>query len=160
MTLGDISRFFAGVAFGKPSGEAPLLSDFDARVRAAVDTLPVTLFEVDAHGIYTCLAGAYLGLFGITPELVVGASIFDFPRFVPGKNMMVRRALAGEAVSFTGIWPRGRFMIRLVPRFDERGRVSAVVGLGFELANPKGSDKYFEELLEALRQSEARFRAM
>ena len=160
MTLGDISRFFAGVAFGTPSGDASLLRDVDARVRAAVDTLPVTLFEIDANGIYTCLAGAYLALFGITPELVVGASIFDYPRFVPGKNMMVRRALAGEAVSFTGIWPRGRFLIRLVPRLDEEGRVSAVAGLGIELANPKGSDKYFEELLEALRQSEARFRAM
>jgi PAS domain S-box-containing protein len=79
---------------------------------------------------------------------------------VPGKNMMVRRALGGEAVSFNGIWPLGRFVIRLEPRFDEQRRVSSVVGLGIELGKPEKNDKEFERLLEALRQSEARFRAM
>ncbi len=158
---GDLSRWFAGItkmAHGERA--ASELPELNARVRAAVDTLPVTLFEVDANGIYTCVAGAYVNLFGITAELLIGRSIFDFPKFVPGKNMMVRRALAGESVVFTGIWPRGRFMIRLVPRRDADGRVGAVVGLGLEVAKPADSDRYFEELLEALQRSEARFRAM
>jgi two-component system cell cycle sensor histidine kinase/response regulator CckA len=155
---GELSRWFAGII--KLGQSAEPVHDLEARVRAAVDTLPVTLFEVDENGIYTCVAGGYINLFGITPQLLIGRSIFDFPKFVPGKNMMVRRALAGESVSFTGLWPRGRFMIRLVPRRDAEGRVSAVVGLGIEIAKPASSDRYFEELLDALRRSEARFRAM
>jgi two-component system cell cycle sensor histidine kinase/response regulator CckA len=158
----ELSRWFAGILKkgGQGEREAPISPEMDARVRAAVDTLPVTLFEVDANGIYTCVSGGYINLFGITPAILIGRSIFDFPKFVPGKNVMVRRALAGESVMFTGIWPRGRFMIRLVPRCDAEGRVTAVVGLGLQVAKPADSDRYFDELLEALRQSEARFRAM
>ncbi|HMI91513.1 MAG TPA: PAS domain S-box protein, partial [Polyangiales bacterium] len=126
----------------------------------AVDTLPVTLFEFDADGIYTACAGRYLKMFGITGAALIGRSVFDFPKFVPGKNMMVRRALAGESVSFTGIWPLGRFMIRFEPRFDAERRVQSVVGLGLPLSKPASTDKELEALLEALRQSEARFRAM
>jgi PAS domain S-box-containing protein len=145
----------------RSSGADPIPSaELDARVRAAVDTLPVTLFEVDPDGTYTSVAGAYLALFGVTPDLLIGRSIFDFPKFVPGKNMMVRRALAGTTVEFTGFWPRGRYAIRLVPRFDASSRVEAVVGLCFELGKQAASDHQIEELLDALRQSEARFRAM
>jgi two-component system cell cycle sensor histidine kinase/response regulator CckA len=160
MTL-DLSRWFAGILKPRGAGGPPVPSaEMDARVRAAIDTLPVTMFEFDADGIYTSVAGGYVSLFGITPDLLVGRSVFDFPKFVPGKNVMVRRALTGETVAFSGFWPRGRFMIRLVPRFDATGRVEAVVGLGFELAKSAAGDRHMEELLEALRQSEARFRAM
>ena len=51
-------------------------------------------------------------------------------------------------------------MIRLQPRFDASGRVEAVVGLGLELAKPAAADEQINQLLQALRQSEARFRAM
>jgi PAS domain S-box-containing protein len=118
------------------------------------------MFEFDAKGVYTSVGGGYVRLFGVSPAQIVGRSVFDFPKFVPGKNMMVRRALAGEAVAFTGIWPLGRFMIRLQPRFDGNGRVVAVVGIGFEIAKPAAADTQMGQLLEALRQSEARFRAM
>jgi len=122
--------------------------------------LPVTLFEFDANGIYTACAGRYVKMFGISGAQLIGRSVFDFPKLVPGKNMMVRRALAGESVAFTGIWPLGRFMIRLEPRFDAERRVESVAGLGLPLSKPVTTDKELEGLLEALRQSEARFRAM
>jgi two-component system, cell cycle sensor histidine kinase and response regulator CckA len=157
----DLSRWFAGIVnLRGAAGAVVPAPEMNARVRTAVDTLPVTMFEFDADGIYSSAGGGYLRLFGITPDLLVGRSVFDFPRLVPGKNVMVRRALAGESVAFTGFWPRGRFMIRFVPRFDARGRVEAVVGLGIELAKSAPGDQQLEELLEALRQSEARFRAM
>jgi PAS domain S-box-containing protein len=157
----DLSRWFSGIGTARRTDSSAQPShEMTARVHAAVDNLPVTLFEFDANGTYTCVAGGYIHLFGITPESLVGRSIFDFPKFVPGKNMMVRRALAGETVSFSGIWPRGRFMIRFVPRFDATGRVEAVTGLGYEIGRPAAIDKHFEQLLEALRQSEGRFRAM
>jgi two-component system, cell cycle sensor histidine kinase and response regulator CckA len=161
MTTFDLSRWFAGIV--KLRGESAAAiprAEMNARVREAVNTLPVTLFEFDANGIYTCAAGGYINLFGITADLLVGRSVFDFPKFVPGKNVMVRRALAGESVAFTGFWPGGRYMIRFAPRRDAEGRVAAVVGLGFELAKPAAGDAQLEELLEALRLSEARFRAM
>jgi two-component system cell cycle sensor histidine kinase/response regulator CckA len=157
----NLSRWFAGIGRASEDATAKEASpEADRRVRAAVDTLPVTLFEFDASGIYTSAGGRYLRLFGITPSQVVGRSVFEFPKLVPGKNLMVRRALAGEAVAFTGIWPLGRFMIRLHPRFDAEGRVSAVVGLGFEIGGSTAGDEKMGQLLEALRQSEARFRAM
>jgi two-component system cell cycle sensor histidine kinase/response regulator CckA len=157
----NLSRWFAGI--GRASEDALAKEESpeaDRRVRAAVDTLPVTLFEFDSSGTYTSVAGKHVGLFGITPSQIVGRSVFDFPKLVPGKVMMVRRALRGEAVAFTGIWPLGRFMIRLQPRFDAAGRVAAVVGLGFEIGGSTAADEQMGQLLEALRQSEARFRAM
>jgi PAS domain S-box-containing protein len=159
----DLSRWFAGIGSGGSSQERGESVDPAAaaeRIRQAVDTLPVTLFEFDANGIYTACAGRYLKMFGVTWDQLIGRSVFDFPKFVPGKNMMVRRALAGESVAFTGIWPLGRFMIRLDPRFDAERRVVAVAGIGLPLSKPASTDKELEGLLEALRQSEARFRAM
>ncbi len=157
----DLSRWFSGIGNARSrDNEPPPSREMTSRVHAAVENLPVTLFEFDANGTYTCVAGAHVRLFGITPDSLVGRSIFDYPKFVPGKNMMARRALAGETVSFSGIWPRGRFMIQFVPRFGANGRVEAVTGLGYEIGRPGSIDKHFEQLLEALRQSEGRFRAM
>jgi len=150
---------FAGIPGRKGRDAEPSLEE-QARVFSAMNALPVVLFEFDANGKYLCAAGDYLKLFGITPTSVIGRSVFDFPKFVPGKKMVVRRALAGERATLSGIWPLGRYMIQFVPRFDEQQRVTSVVGLGIDVAKPSSSDTHFEQLLEALRQSEARFRAM
>jgi two-component system, cell cycle sensor histidine kinase and response regulator CckA len=155
-----LTRWFAGVMMGNAELTPVPPEEADRRVRKAVDSLPVVMFEVDEQGLYTSVAGGMVSLFGITPELMVGRSIFEFPKFVPGKNVIVRRALAGEDVTLTGVWPRGRYSIRFVPRRDESGRVVAVTALGFDVSKPAATDRHFEELLEALRQSEARFRAM
>ena len=156
-----LTRWFAGLGAASPEARARETSpESDARIRDALNSLPLTLFEFDARGAYTCVAGRYIGLFGITPAQIIGRSVFDFPKLVPGKNLMVRRALAGEAVTFTGIWPLGRFMIRLQPRFDRDGQLVSVVGLGYELAQPAAADEQIDQLMQALRESEARFRAM
>jgi PAS domain S-box-containing protein len=155
-----LTRWFAGVMVGGTRLTPVPPEEADRRVHKAVDSLPVVMFEIDDQGLYTAVAGGMLGLFGITPELMVGRSIFEFPKFVPGKNVIVRRALAGETVTLTGLWPRGRYSIRFVPRRDESGRVVAVTALGMDVSKPTATDRHFEELLEALRQSEARFRAM
>jgi len=157
----ELSRWFGGIGAASEEARAWYASpEADARVRKAIDALPVTLFEFDPKGIYTSVAGRYVGMFGITGAQVVGRSVFDFPKFVPGKNMMVRRALAGETVTWTAIWPLGRFTIRLQPRRDANRQVTSVIGLGYEQAKPAASDDQIEQLLDALRQSEARFRAM
>jgi len=161
MTMRTVmARWFAGVMMGPAELVVVPREEADARVRSAVDSLPVVMFELDEHGIYTAVAGGLISLFGITPERMIGRSVFDFPKFVPGKNVIVRRALAGETVELSGLWPRGRYTIRFVPRFDQSGRVQAVTALGVEVSKPAATDRHFEELLEALRQSEARFRAM
>ena len=160
MAKNELTRWFTGIG-GLRSGEA--LSepeDADSRVRRAIDAVPVVLFEFDASGTYTSVAGGLIETFGIEPAQVIGRSVFDYPKFVPGKNMMVRRALAGESVSFGGLWPRGRFTMRLEPRKDASGRVIGVIGHGVETAKPAPADAYFEELLNALQRSEQRFRVM
>jgi two-component system cell cycle sensor histidine kinase/response regulator CckA len=156
----ELSRWFAGVGGLAQAAALPEPPDADSRVRRAIDGLPVTLFELDAEGTYTAVAGGLIAFFGFAPAQLIGRSIFEFPKFVPGKNMMARRALSGESVSFSGIWPRGRYMIRLEPQRDEGGRVLRVSGLGYELAEPGASDKQLQHLLDALRRSEQRFRAM
>ena len=95
----ELSRWFAGVG----SASAEQLSknsspEADARVRAALDTLPLTMFEFDPDGIYTCAAGGHITVFGISAAQIVGRSVFNFPRFVPGKNMMVRAARSSARV--------------------------------------------------------------
>mgnify|MGYP003444411245 FL=1 len=155
----DLSRLFAGIPGRGSRNVEPTLEE-KARVFDAVHALPVVLFEFDANGDYVCAAGDYLKLFGITPTSVIGRSVYDFPKFVPGKKMVLRKALAGEKATLSGIWPLGRYMIQFIPRFDAQRRVKSVVGFGYDIAKPSSSDTHFEELLEALRQSEARFRAM
>ena len=50
------------------------------------------------------------------------------------------RALAGESVAFTGIWPLGRFMIQLEPRFDADG---SFLGIAWA-TQPDGSQRAAE----------------
>ncbi|HKP61814.1 MAG TPA: PAS domain S-box protein [Polyangiales bacterium] len=156
----EIGRWFAGVGGLAQASSVVEPPDVDSRVRRCIDGLPVTMFEIDGHGTYTAVAGGMIQHFGFVPAQLIGRSIFEYPRFIPGKNMMVRRALSGESVSFSGIWPRGRYMIRLEPHFDEQGRVTRVSGLGYDLAKPGAGDKQLEQLMDALRRSEQRFRTM
>lgn len=160
MTRHALTRWFAGIEQDKTRITEPPSPEADARVRCALDSIPAVLFEFDTGGIYTCVAGGHVGLFGLRPAQLVGRSAFEFPKLVPGKNLMVRRALAGEAVSFTIIWHRGRLRMQLTPRRDRDGKVVGVVGLGYELTEPKPDDTHLEQLLLALQQSEARFRVM
>ena len=100
----DLSRWFAGIGAGGGDGQQGSAENdpaADARVRRTIDALPVTMFEFDADGIYTSVAGRYLKLFGINATTLIGRSVFDLPKFVPGKNMMVRRAWPSPA---SGRW--------------------------------------------------------
>jgi hypothetical protein len=109
MTRFTLSRWFTGIGGAERTEPAKERSaEAAARIAAAVDHAPIVLFEFDAAGNYTCVGGGKVPVFGIQPEQLIGRSVFDFPKFVPGKNMMVRRALAGEAVTLGGLWTRGR----------------------------------------------------
>jgi hypothetical protein len=98
----ELSRLFAGIAGIGSRAVEPSLEQ-KARVFDALHALPVVLFEFDAAGNYLCAAGDYLKLFGIAPTSIVGRSVYDFPKFVPGKKMVVRRALSGQRTTLSGI---------------------------------------------------------
>ena len=64
-----LTRWFSGIgAATAAQHEREASPETDRRIRGAIDTLPVTLFEFDASGIYTCAAGRYVGLFGSASE--------------------------------------------------------------------------------------------
>jgi diguanylate cyclase (GGDEF)-like protein len=67
-----------------------------SRLGAVVNAAPVILFATDPSGLITLAEGKALENLGISPDRLVGASIFDVYRHVPEIAACARRALAGE----------------------------------------------------------------
>ena len=125
----------------------------EARLRTVVSSAPVVLFAVDSHRVFTMAEGRGLEALGVTPDQVVGQSMYAILRNVDPFFEAVERALAGEEVVGTVKIARLWFEIRLVPLRDAKNEVAGAIGVGTNV-----TDRWQVE--QALRQSQEEYRTL
>jgi len=140
----------AGQAALVAAREADLAAS-EERLRTVMANAPIILFALDAAGVFTLSEGTGLEALGLAPGAMVGLSAFDVYAEVPEIMENIRRALAGEAVSYVGQVSGITFATQLAPLRDERGGVSGVIGVATDVTDRERAE-------EALRASEERFR--
>lgn len=105
----------------------------ETRLRALVTSIPVMLFALDRDGIFTLVEGKGLAALGLTPEAVVGRSVFELFAATPALQRDARRALSGE--DCTVVAAIGDLVIeaRHTPVRDGAGTVTGVIGVAVDI---------------------------
>ncbi|AKJ07389.1 PAS domain S-box-containing protein [Archangium gephyra] len=123
----------------------------ELRLRTAVRGAQMTLWGLDAAGIFTFSDGGALVTLGFEPGWLVGHSIFDVYAGHPEILAQTRRALAGESftgyISFEGI----HYETRYSPVFDEAGTLTGVTGLALDVTERVRYHEMLEAELERTR---------
>jgi len=125
----------------------------ESRVRAVVSGAPVILFAVDRERVFTMAEGQGLESLGVTPEQVVGASMYAILTDVDAFFAAVERTLTGEEVVDTVKIARHWFEVRLVPLRDQHGGVIGAIGVGTDVTERL-------KVEQALRASQEQYRAL
>jgi PAS domain S-box-containing protein len=120
----------AKVAMNSPSsnGSFPM---------ALIDQMPAMLWRVDGEFRFTGCRGGALADLGLTPDGLVGMTLFDFfqtedTAFRPiAANL---RALRGETVNYELDWGARVFRVRVGPDRDDSGQIAGTVAVVFDIS--------------------------
>ena len=122
----------------------------EERLHTLVTNVPVILFVLDAHGVFTLSEGLGLALLGRAPGTTVGLSALDL--YVDNAMILdaLQRALRGETVTYTAHVAGVALDTRLVPLCDAAGQQNGVIGVATDVTARLKAET-------AVRETEARF---
>jgi len=130
--------------------ERVLLQTQHARVaapdlRSAMSRLPLVLFTLDRHGIFTMSEGHGLARLGRAPGEAVGSSIFERYASRPDLLANVRRAQGGEIVTATLEMGTALFEATYAPIRGIGGAVDGVICLALDLTEQAEARREIED---------------
>jgi PAS domain S-box-containing protein len=121
------------------------------RLKNVIENVPMILWAVDAHGVFTLSEGKALAQFHSKPGEVVGKLHSEVHRERPHLVANLKKALNGEAfiteVAIDNYWMETTYR----PIINKKGTVEGVVGISVDITERKRSQ-------EAVKESEKRHR--
>jgi len=133
--------------------QAERLRQGEAALRAVLESAPVILYATDADGTLTLSEGTGLAALGLKPGEAVGRSVLDFSRGDAEMEVNMRRALAGESVSYDARLYGLCLHVELRPLRDVAGALAGLIGVCFDVTERVASEERFRVLFE--RSSDA-----
>ncbi|TGK19247.1 PAS domain S-box protein [Leptospira fluminis] len=113
--------------------------------RTAIEGLPIVVFSFNPVAVITFAEGGGLKRLGLLAEDLVGKNIFERSEGDPESMQALRASLKGEESRYT-LRIKGRsFETRLYPRFDEKGRITQVLGVSNEITIREAFEKRIAE---------------
>jgi len=112
----------------------------EERLRAVVTAAPILLLRTDASGVFTLLEGKALERLEVSPEGVLGRSVFEVFSGFPGIVADFRRALSGQPVRAIAEIRNTIFEAELCPIRDAAGRVTSVIGVATDITERKRAE--------------------
>jgi PAS domain S-box-containing protein len=114
-------------------------------VMQSVANAPVMIFELDARGVITLLAGGLAEKIGLDPKDAVGRSVLELHKGNARAQGLISRALSGE-IFRTVIHVRGRTLeMSFSPRRDRQGRSAGVTGWATDITERLRAEAAIEE---------------
>ena len=120
----------------------------EAGLRAVLESAPVILYAADARGTVTLSEGTGLAALGLRPGEAVGHSVFEYGGEDAENEANVRRALAGEAVSYDARVDGLCLHSQLRPLRGEDGSPAGVIGVCLDVTERVASEEKFRVLFE------------
>ncbi len=105
------------------------LREKEERLRSVVQGIPIILFALDEHGVFTLSDGKGLLELGLKPGEVAGKSVFDLFGENAGIKEDVHRCLTGETFSSLRTVGGLSFETLYTPTLDEHGVPQGLVGV-------------------------------
>jgi len=136
----------------------PLYASFTERQIAettlrVIRATPVILWELDKDGTVLLSEGSALSRLQLKPGELVGKSVFDAFKNASEVVAHVRSGLAGEETIAETPIGDSYWRSHFVPRRDEKGQISGLVGVSLDITKRKKAE-------EALRESEQKYRIL
>jgi len=119
-------------------------------LRTFVTNTPIVFYAIDQKGVFVLSEGLGLKKLGLEAGEAVGHSAFERYRDYPDILDALRRATGGEAVFFEHKVGKVYLNNRLIPIFDENGRVIAVVGATVDITERVLAEQRLQENFEVL----------
>ncbi len=121
----------------------------EAHLRLMLNQIPCMLWTTDSQLVFNLSLGAGLKTFNLSPNQIVGMSIFDYyntsdPDFYP--ILAHRQAISGKAGTYELHWEGKILDCYVEPLKDSTGKIIGVIGISFEITDKKKA----EEALRAL----------
>ncbi len=104
-----------------------------AILRTVVAGAPIVIITLDREGVITFSDGLALDRFGYHSSDMVGQLASTFFADVEGASEAIRRALSGEQTVLRSALGSARFEMLYAPSFDDRGMVTGVIGVAFDV---------------------------
>ncbi|MDP2659240.1 MAG: PAS domain S-box protein, partial [Dehalococcoidia bacterium] len=138
------------------------LLESEQRLRAVLNSAPITIFATDSRAVFTLHEGKGLERLGMKPGGNVGLSALEFYKTFPGVEQtgklttvedVIHRVLAGETVEgiteLEGIYFDNQF----APMSDKNGRVIGLVGIANDITERRQAEAEIARLLRAVESS-------
>ena len=107
----------------------------EGRLSRVVGNAPIVLFACDRDGVLTLLEGRGLGRLAQEPRDRIGRSLFELYADVPAIVGNVRRALAGETVSYVAEVGEAVFDSWIAPLRDPSGAIVGATGVSTDVTD-------------------------
>ncbi|MGH9775979.1 MAG: PAS domain S-box protein [Candidatus Acidiferrales bacterium] len=117
-----------------------LLRESEARLRVLVEQLPAVLWTTDTELRFTSSLGAGLVRLGLKPNQVVGLTLFDYfetsdQSFLPISAH--RKALLGDAQTFSVEWSGGSYACHAEPLRSADGEIVGTICMALDVTDRK-----------------------
>jgi len=126
------------------------------RLRLLLDQVPGILWTVDKELRFTSSVGAALPALGLTPDQVVGTSLFEYFQTDDPEVVTIAahtRALEGAVSSYEFSWEGRTYECHVEPFRDSDGQITGAIGVAFDVTVGKRAE-------EALKLSEIKYRLL
>ena len=111
---------------------------------ALIDQMPAMLWGIDGEFRFTSCRGGALADLGLTPDSLVGMTLFEFfqtedTAFLPiAANL---RALRGEIVNYELDWGSRVFRVRVGPDRNDSGQIAGTVAVAFDISDVRHEEE-------------------
>lgn len=138
------------------------LKHSELRLRTVVSNVPVILFALDRHGVFTFCEGKGLSAMGLKSGALAGRSAYDLDRHLPGLSAKIDQALAGETITTIHKVRGAVYEGQIAPMRDDRGEVTGLIGIAMDITERNRAEdqtRLAREAAEAASQAKSEFLA-
>ncbi len=138
------------------------LRQSELRLRTVVSNVPVILFALDRHGVFTFCEGKGLSAMGLKSGMLTGRSVYELEEQLLGLSSGIDGALAGETITTIHKIRGAVYERQIAPMRDSGGEVTGIIGIAADITERSRAEdqtRRAREAAEAASRAKSEFLA-